>query len=116
MAELNEVNEIENELEDDIITLTDDEGNDCDFYHLATLDYNENWYMVVQPVELFDGMTEEDVIIYKIDSDEDGESTILAIEDDAEADAVFNEFERLMSEGECSEDGCKDCGCDHCNC
>lgn len=116
MAELNEVNENANEFEDDIITLTDDEGNDFDFYHLATLDYNENWYIVLQPVELMDGMTEEDVIIYKLGSDEEGEDTILPIEDDAELDAVFNEFERLMSEDECGEDGCKDCGCDHCNC
>ena len=41
------------ELQDDeIIVMVDEEGKEVEFTHIATLDYNDEWYIYVQPVEL----------------------------------------------------------------
>ena len=50
------------EEECDIITLVDMDGNDVDFYHVATIDYKDKWYIFLQPVEPIDGIAEDDFV------------------------------------------------------
>lgn len=111
MAELNEsVNEMEEDNE--IITLQDGEGNDVDFYHVATLDYKNEWYIFLQPVEPNEEIGEDEVLIYKLGTDEDGEDTFIPLESEEELNAVFNEY---LKEADCEcGDDC-DCG-DDCEC
>ena len=102
-----------NENEDEDIIILHDELTDKDeeFYHLATLDVDGKWYIVMQPVE---PETEEDALlyIYRIVTDDKGESTFEPIEDEAELDKVYNEF---LAEVEKFEESECDCGCDECH-
>ena len=104
------INEVE-ERDDDIITLVDEEGVEREFMHLATVDYKDNWYIVLEPTELFDGMEDGDVLIYRIGLNDDGDDTFINIEDEDELNGAFDAFMELVEQDEC---GCG-CGCEDCD-
>ncbi len=98
--------------DDDIITLYNEVADkDEDFYHLATLDVDDKWFVVLKPVEKLDDIDEDEVLIYEIAENEDGNDVFKAIEDDALLQRVFDEF---MAEVEKMDEGC-DCGGDGCH-
>ena len=84
--------EMQEEL-DNIIVLTDDEGNDVEFEWLDTLEMNGNTYVVVVPSE----EEADEVVILKMEV-EDDEETFVGLEDEAEIDEVFQEFKSRNKE------------------
>ena len=102
------------EEDDDIITLYDEETDkDEEFYHLATLDVDNRWFIVMKPVQKLDDIEEDEVLIYEIGENEEGNDVFLAIEDEDLLQRVFDEF---MAEVEKMEGGCDCCDDDHCSC
>lgn len=104
--------------DDDIITLYNEQTDkDEDFYHLATLDVDNKWFIVMKPVEKLDDIEEDEVLIYEIGTNEDGNDVFIPIEDEDLLQRVFEEFmaevERMEGGCDCSEDGC-DCCHHHC--
>lgn len=93
------VKEESNNYEDDenIVELTDDEGNTYRFEHLMTFEYKEEWYCALAPElpaeEEAEGDEEEgdEVAIYHIVGEGDDEQ-LETIEDDDLLDEVFAEF------------------------
>ena len=73
----------------DFITIVDEDGTEYELEVLSTLEYNGESYMAVVPA----GETAEDleleVSILK-SVEEDGESILCAIEDEAELEAVYS--------------------------
>ena len=105
------VNEEENDIiEEDIIQLVNEDGETVDFYHVATIEYEDNWYVFFEPAEELADIDEGEVVIFKLETDEDGEDLFVPIEDDELLDKVFEEYNRLMEEEGCS------CGDDDCHC
>lgn len=108
------------EEECDIITLVDDKGEDVDFYHVATIDYKEDWYVFLQPCTPIEGINDDEVLIYKLGTDNEGEDTFIPIETQEELDAVYNEYlkevdcdcEECGEECDCAHQTKCDCGCD----
>jgi len=84
--------EMQEEL-DNIIVLTDDEGNDVEFEWLDTVEMNDKRYVVVLPTE----DDSEEVVILKIESEEE-EDTFVGLEDEAEINAVFEVFKEKNKE------------------
>ena len=81
----------------DIITLRNiEKDKDEDFYHLATYDLNDQWYIALLPVKPEKG-EEDDVYIFRVE-EQKGENFIIPIEDEAELDAAFEEFQKFMDE------------------
>lgn len=78
---------------DNVIVLTDDEGNDVEFEWLDTLEMNGNTYVVVVPSE----EEADEVVILKMEV-EDDEETFVGLEDEAEIDEVFQEFKSRNKE------------------
>jgi uncharacterized protein YrzB (UPF0473 family) len=72
----------------DFITIVDEDGTEYELEVLSTLEYNGETYMAVIPA----GMGEEDELEVSIlkSVDEDGESILTAIEDEAELEAVYD--------------------------
>lgn len=72
----------------DFVTLIDEDGNEVEFEHIDTVEYQGTTYLAFIPAEL---SIEEDaeVVIMRI-VEEDSEEMLEAVEDDAVADAVFN--------------------------
>ena len=102
------------EEDDDIITLYNEETDkDEEFYHLATLDVDNSWFIVMKPVQKLDDIEEDEVLIYEIGENEEGNDVFLAIEDEDLLQRVFDEF---MAEVEKMEGGCDGCDDEHCSC
>ena len=73
----------------DFITIVDEEGNEYELEVLGELEYNGNTYMAVIPAAGSQDEMELEVSILK-SVEEDGESVLCAIEDDAELEAVHD--------------------------
>jgi hypothetical protein len=85
--------------EDDIIVLYNEETDkDEEFYELATLDVDGKWYIVMKPVEQLPDIADDEVLIYEIIEDKEGNSNFAPIEDDAILEKVFNEFIAMLEE------------------
>ena len=89
---MSEREEMQEEL-DNIIVLTDDEGNDVEFEWLDTINMNDQTYVVVLPTE----DDAEEVVILKMEQ-EDEEDTFVGLEDEDEINAVFEEFKEKNKE------------------
>lgn len=87
----------------DFVTLIDEDGNEVEFEHIDTVEYEGVTYLAFIPAEL---SVEEDaeVVIMQVVTDENGENgeeLLEGVEDDDIADAVFNiVMERAEAEDE----------------
>ena len=82
------------------VTLIDEDGNEVEFEHIDTVEYEGVTYLAFIPAEL---SVEEDaeVVIMQVVTDENGEELLEGVEDDDIADAVFNiVMERAEAEDE----------------
>ena len=87
----------EEDLENGIVTLLDDEGNEHNFEHLDTFEFNGETYVVLLPAEE-DEEESDEVLIFALGKDEDGKEVLLPIEDEAELDMAFEEFKTRMAD------------------
>ena len=84
----------------DFVTLIDEDGNEVEFEHIDTVEYEGVTYLAFIPAEL---SVEEDaeVVIMQVVTDENDEELLEGVEDDDIADAVFNiVMERAEAEDE----------------
>lgn len=72
----------------DFITIVDEDGTEYELEVLSTLEYNGETYMAVVPAGM-DENEELEVSILK-NVEEDGEPILVAIEDEAELEAVYD--------------------------
>ena len=87
----------ENEFEnDDIITLLSDTGEEIAFIEIAGIAYKGNFYALLQPVELIEGMSDDEALVFKVSRTESGEDKFEIELDDEIIDAVFAEYNRLL--------------------
>lgn len=113
--------------DEDLLVLQGDDGKEIEFIHVATIDYKDEWYAFLQPVEM-EGVGEDEIIILKIVSDEEGNDTFETVEDEDLLQEVYEEYvkecigecdcdcEDCDSEcdGECNHDHKHECHCDDC--
>lgn len=86
------------EEEDDIITLLSEKGEEIDFVEIAGIAHAGNFYAILQPVELLDGMADDEALVFQVSRDENGEDRFDIELDDEIIDAVFAEYNRLLDE------------------
>ena len=77
---------------DDIVELIDEDGNEVQFEHLMTLEHEGNAYICLVPVEPMEDVEEDELVIMRIESDEDGNDVYVTIDDDSELDKVFEKY------------------------
>ena len=77
-----------NEYGSDFMTIVDEDGVEYELEVLSTLEYNGFTYLAVVPANGEEG-DDVEVSILKSIEEEDGESTLCAIEDEAELEAVY---------------------------
>ncbi len=89
------------------ITLYNDEDEPVEFEQVATIPHKVNdeilLYAILKPVTPPEGMDEMSVMVFRVDlsDDEEEDDAVLVVEEDDDiAEAVFAEFERLLSECE----------------
>lgn len=102
-----EVVELNDELEEcEIVTLVNDAGEEKDFLHIGTYEYEKEWYVFLQDKEEAEACAEHDneececaVYIYKLVG-EDEDERLEPVEDDELAEKIYDAFIDYMSEGE----------------
>jgi len=83
-------------LDDEIFTLTDEEGNESEFQLLDSLEIDGVYYLALVPIENND---EGEYVILKVETDENGEDLLVTIDDDDEFNRIADTFEdKLFSE------------------
>ncbi len=86
--------------DDDIITLTSADGEEVDFVEIAGIAHEGNFYAILQPVELLEGMDEDEALVFKVTRNSDGSDGFEIELDDDIIEAVFTEYNRLLDEEE----------------
>ena len=85
---------------DEIVTLTYDDGSQEDLYCMAELDHKGKWYVYLQPVQPDEEFEDDEVIIYEVAENEDGEEIFLPVEDDTLIDELIEELNDAIEEEE----------------
>lgn len=93
---------MDNKFGADIITLTDDEGNEFEFEHIDTIEFKGKMYLAFTEVE--EKRNDEnisEIIILRLDKDENGEDVLSTVDDESELEAAYEAFmEEAFSEDE----------------
>lgn len=82
--------------DDDIVTLLSATGEEIDFIEIAGIAHKGNFYAILQPVELLEGMADDEALVFKVSRGPDGEDKFEIELDDQIIDAVFAEYNRLL--------------------
>lgn len=85
------------EVEMDVITLEDEDGNEKDYAIEFVFDVEGVTYASVCPIE-GDIVDDEDITLYRYEEDADGDVLLSDIESEEEAEKVAKEYEILCSE------------------
>ena len=85
---------------DDIVTLISANGEQVDFLEIAGIAYKGNFYTILQPIKLLDGMDEDEALVFKVSRGQDGEDKFEIELDDEIIDAVFREYNILYEEAQ----------------
>lgn len=83
--------------EDEVLTLTDEEGNEHEFSVIDIIDMEGTEYAILLPLEKGQG-EEEEAIILRIDADDEGNEILVDIEDDEEWEKVADTWTSMMEE------------------
>ena len=90
-----EIKREEEETEVDVISLVDEDGNEEEFEFIGRIDYNGATYVALVPVK---DIESGEYVLLKLALDENGEETLVTIDDDEEFDAVADKFEDELFE------------------
>jgi uncharacterized protein YrzB (UPF0473 family) len=82
---------------DDIVVLIGEDGEEVEFEHLDTIELNGNEYVILLPLDEQNEDVDE-VVILKVDHNEDGEDAFVTVDNEDELNEVFEEFKERMEE------------------
>ena len=77
---------------DEVIGLTDgNTGEEIEFFQIAVVEYANEFYAILQPVEELEGMESDEALVCKIVDDEEGSLFVPEFDEDI-VDKVFEEY------------------------
>ena len=88
---------------DDVVELIDEDGKEVRFEHLMTLEHNGSNYICLVPLDPMEDVGEDELVILKIETDEDGNDTYVSVDDDEELDDVFEAYLEIAEADEDEE-------------
>lgn len=81
---------------DDIVTLKSADGEDIDFIEIAGIAKKGKFYVILQPVELLEGMADDEALVFLVERTETGDDKFTIVLDDETVDMVFEEYYKLL--------------------
>ncbi|HBI92241.1 MULTISPECIES: DUF1292 domain-containing protein [Terrisporobacter] len=87
-------------MQDNIISLIDENGVESEFEVILTLEANDKEYAILMPVDDEDS---DEALVFRIDQDEEGEM-LVPLEDDKEYEIVVDVYNTLMDEEGLNDD------------
>ncbi len=93
-----ENNEMEEEL-DNIIVLNDEEGNEVQFEFLDLIEYEDEEYVILLPIEEENDEDAGEVVILKVeDTDSEDEESYVSVDDQDTLNTVFEMFKEKFKD------------------
>lgn len=89
-------NNLENEELDNIITLNDEEGNEVEFEFLDLIEFEDEEYVVLLPVEETEDAGE--VVILQVEDIDTDEESYTSVEDEDTLNKVFEIFKEKFKD------------------
>ncbi len=86
------------EQETNWVILVDEEGNEHRFNLLNIVEVSDSKYAIMLPEEQSEAIEEDEAVIFRIDTDNEGEEILVDIEDDEEFERVCNYLDELEGE------------------
>lgn len=83
-------------MEDNIIILEDDQGNQVEFAAIDVFELNDNTYFAL--LEIMDNEESDEVLIMKVSGIDTEDPELVMVEDEDELQAAFEEFLRRDEE------------------
>ncbi len=87
--------------EAEIFTLTDENGNECQFELIGSHEMDGVTYLALLPIE---NNNDDEYVILKVETDEDGEDSLVTIDDDDEFDRIADLFDDELFNGDVDYD------------
>ncbi len=87
-----------NEMENNILTFQDEEGNDVELEIIDAFEISQTQYVALVPVEEPAEEQEEEVFLMRIEEDENGEDILIQVTDEDELEAAFETFKERMAD------------------
>lgn len=106
MDEDQEYNEFEDEELDNVIILNDENGNEVSFEFLDLIEYENEEYVVLLPMDQGDEEEGEVVILKLEETESETEESYVSVDDEATLQAVFDIFkDKFKDEFDFSNNG-----------
>ena len=100
MTENNEWNQDMEIDPENLVELVDDEGNTVHFEHLMSLEHKGKVYICLAPAEPMEDVEDDELVIMRIEQDEEGNDYYTTIESEAELNEVFEKYCELAEADE----------------
>ena len=84
--------------DDNIVTLFSANGEEVDFVEIAGIAYRGRFYAILQPVELLEGMGDDEALVFEVSRGANGEDNFNIVLDDRIVDSVFREYNKLYNQ------------------
>jgi uncharacterized protein YrzB (UPF0473 family) len=82
---------------DDILVLTDEDGNEHEFEVVDYFEVDDKEYAVLLPADE-EQEEEDEALIFRVEEDQDGNQVLVEIEDDDEWERVVSAWEEMVAE------------------
>ncbi len=91
-----------NENEREIFTLVDEDGSEIEFEKIGEVSIGENTYFAMIPADSAEKAEDDggfcEYVVLRLEKDENGEDTLVSVDDDDEFDNVADVFDDMFSE------------------
>ena len=84
--------------QDNLVVLVDEDGNEVTFEHLMTLEHKGKNYICLVPAEEMEDVEEDELVIMRIETDDEGNDYYSTIESDDELEEVFDAYLKIAEE------------------
>ena len=78
------------------IVLQSATGEEVEFVELGGVELDGEFYLILQPVELLEGMADDEAIAFKVTIDEEGYENYFVVDDEELMDRIFEEYNKLI--------------------
>lgn len=95
--------DVNEEEEEEVITLATPDGEEVDFTEIAAVEFEDKLYVIMQPVELFEGMEDDEALVFAVTDENEEDARFDVVSDDRIIDGVFVEYYKLLDEQEAGE-------------